>query len=58
MTGTGTDQGKSYVAFVRNNMDIVAKRISDDLWVLNVMEVRKDVLMCFGGGGDAFQNLT
>jgi hypothetical protein len=42
VTGTGTDQGKSYVAFVRNNMDIVAKRISDDLWVLNVMEVRKE----------------
>jgi hypothetical protein len=39
VTGTGTEQGKSYVAFVRNNMDIIAKRISDDLWVLNVMEV-------------------
>ena len=42
MTGTGTDQGKSYVAFVRNNMDIIAKRISDDLWVLNVMEVKNE----------------
>ena len=39
MTGTGSDLGKSYVAFVRGNMDQVAKKISDDLFVLSTMEV-------------------
>ena len=39
VTGTGVDLGKSYVAFVRNNMDTIAKRITDDLWVLHIMEV-------------------
>ena len=43
MTGTGVDLGKSYVSFVRNNMDNIAKRITDDLWVLNIMEVCKDL---------------
>jgi len=38
VTGTGTDLGKSYVSCVRVNMDIITKRISDDLWVLNAME--------------------
>jgi len=38
VTGTGVDLGKSYVSFVRNNMDNIAKRITDDLWVLNIME--------------------
>ena len=32
------DLGKSYIQFVRNNMDTITKRINDDLWVLNVME--------------------
>ncbi len=39
VTGTGSDLGKSYVAFVRGNMDQVAKKISDDLLVLSTMEV-------------------
>ena len=43
MTGTGVDLGKSYVSFVRNNMDTIAKRITDDLWVLNIMEVGKNL---------------
>ena len=38
MTGSGVDLGKSYMQFVRNNMDTITKRINDDLWVLNVME--------------------
>jgi len=38
VTGTGMDLGKSYVTFVRNNIDTIAKRINDDLWTLNVME--------------------
>ena len=38
VTGSGVDLGKSYIQFVRNNTDTVAKRINDDLWVLNVME--------------------
>jgi hypothetical protein len=41
VTGTGSDLGKSYVAFVRGNMDQVAKKISDDLFVLSTMEVRQ-----------------
>jgi hypothetical protein len=43
VTGTGTDLGKSYVTFIRNNMDTIAKRITDDLWILNVMEVKGDM---------------
>ena len=39
VTGTGSDLGKSYVAFVRGNMDQIAKKISDDLLVLSTMEV-------------------
>ena len=38
VTGSGVDLGKSYIQFVRNNMDTITKRINDDLWVLNVME--------------------
>ena len=38
MTGSGVDLGKSYMQFVRTNMDVLAKRINDDLWILNVME--------------------
>ena len=41
LTGTGTDLGKSYMAFCRGNMDQIEKKIKDDLWVLNTMEVRK-----------------
>ena len=33
--------GKQYMTFVRNNMDQVAKKITDDLWVLSAMEVRR-----------------
>ena len=39
MTGNGSSLGKQYMSFVRGNMDQVAKKISDDLWVLGVMEV-------------------
>uniref|UniRef100_A0A0K2T649 MUN domain-containing protein n=1 Tax=Lepeophtheirus salmonis TaxID=72036 RepID=A0A0K2T649_LEPSM len=38
VTGTGSDLGKQYMSFIRANMDQIAKKISDDLWVLNVME--------------------
>ena len=38
MTGSGVDLGKSYIQFVRTNMDVLTKRINDDLWILNVME--------------------
>ena len=30
--------------FIRNNMDQVAKKIGDDLWVLGVMEVNNKEL--------------
>ena len=39
VTGNGSSLGKQYMSFVRGNMDQVAKKISDDLWVLGVMEV-------------------
>ena len=39
MTGNGTGLGKQYMSFVRANMDQVAKKITDDLWVLSAMEV-------------------
>ena len=35
----GTGMGKQYMTFVRNNMDQIAKKITDDLWVLGAMEV-------------------
>jgi len=34
----GTGMGKQYMTFVRNNMDQIAKKITDDLWVLGAME--------------------
>ena len=37
----GTGMGKQYMTFVRNNMDQIAKRITDDLWVLSAMEVNR-----------------
>ena len=40
VSGNGTDLGKSYVQFVRTNMDVIGKRVNDDLWVLSAMEVR------------------
>lgn len=39
MTGNGTGLGKAYMSFVRANMDQIAKKITDDLWVLSAMEV-------------------
>jgi hypothetical protein len=39
VTGTGTDLGKSYVAFCRANMDQIEKKIKDEIWVLSTMEV-------------------
>ncbi len=38
MTGNGTGLGKQYMGFIRGNMDHIAKKITDDLWVLSVME--------------------
>ena len=39
MSGTGVDTGKNYVSFVRLNMDILARRISDDTWIMKLAEV-------------------
>ena len=39
LTGSGTDVGKSYIAFVQGNMTQVEKKIKDDLWVISTMEV-------------------
>ena len=47
VTGTGMDLGKSYISFVRINMDIITKRIADDLWVLNAMEVINYIFFFF-----------
>ena len=33
------DEGKKYIAFVRGNMDQIDKKITDDLWALNAIEV-------------------
>jgi len=38
VSGNGTDLGKSYIQFVRTNMDVIGKRVNDDLWVLSAME--------------------
>ena len=41
LTGTGTDLGKSYMAFCRGNMDQIEKKIKDDLWVQGTFEVNR-----------------
>ena len=41
MTGSGVDEGKKYIAFVRGNMDQIDKKITDDLWALSAIEVYK-----------------
>ena len=43
VTGNGSVEGKKYMGFVRANMDQIQKKITDDLWVLSSMEVRKDL---------------
>jgi hypothetical protein len=41
LSGNGSGLGKQYMGFVRANMDQVAKKINDDLYVLGIMEVNK-----------------
>ena len=38
VTGSGTDLGKSYIMFIRSNLDTLSKRITDDCWILIVTE--------------------
>ena len=38
VTGSGTDLGKSYILFIRSNLDTLSKRITDDCWILVVTE--------------------
>eukprot|EP00095_Tigriopus_kingsejongensis_P011606 maker-scaffold859_size87536-snap-gene-0.9 protein:Tk11606 transcript:maker-scaffold859_size87536-snap-gene-0.9-mRNA-1 annotation:"calcium-dependent secretion activator isoform x4" len=38
VTGNGSGLGRQYMNFARVNMDQIAKKITDDLWVLGVME--------------------
>ena len=40
VTGSGVDEGKKYISFVRGNMDQIDKKITDDLWALSAIEVR------------------
>ena len=40
VTGSGVDEGKKYVSFVRGNMDQIDKKITDDLWALSAIEVK------------------
>ena len=44
MTGSGVDEGKKYVSFVRGNMDQIDKKITDDLWALSAIEVNYRIL--------------
>ena len=46
VSGNGTDLGKSYIQFVRTNMDVIGKRVNDDLWVLSAMEVSEETNQC------------
>ena len=39
VTGSGVDEGKKYISFVRGNMDQIDKKITDDLWALSAIEV-------------------
>ena len=52
VSGNGTDLGKSYIQFVRTNMDVIGKRVNDDLWVLSAMEVRDKVVILRSGNKD------
>ncbi|XP_074603167.1 calcium-dependent secretion activator 1 isoform X3 [Brevipalpus obovatus] len=38
VSSSGKDVGKSYVNFVRNNLEQIRQKIADELWVLNVLE--------------------
>ena len=40
MSGSGKEVAKSYVNFVRNNLEQLRQKISDELWTLNLLEVR------------------
>ena len=40
VTGSGVDEGKKYISFVRGNMDQIDKKITDDLWALSAIEVK------------------
>ena len=48
MTGSGVDEGKKYIAFVRGNMDQIDKKITDDLWALSAIEVCKNIEFALG----------
>jgi hypothetical protein len=37
VTGSGVDEGKKYIQFVRANMDQIDKKITDDLWALSAI---------------------
>jgi len=38
VSGSGVDTAKTYIAFVRLNMDILVRRVTDDAWVLKLAE--------------------
>ena len=48
MTGSGVDEGKKYIAFVRGNMDQIDKKITDDLWALSAIEVCEHIVYVKG----------
>lgn len=40
MSSSGRDIGKQYVTFVFNCCDLLRHKINDELWIVNLLEVR------------------
>ena len=40
VSGSGSELGKSYVNFARNSMEQIRQKVNDELWILNLFEVR------------------
>lgn len=40
VSGSGRDLGQAYVNFTRNSMDQIRSKVNDELWILNLFDVR------------------
>ncbi len=44
VSGSGRDLGQAYVNFTRNSMDQIRSKVNDELWILNLFDVRQRLL--------------
>ena len=47
VSGSGRDLGQAYVNFTRNSMDQIRSKVNDELWILNLFDVRINFFFCF-----------